>query len=64
MNLIRTQDILPIKTPAEVRDYVQFIIQTLGEGRGYVLSTVHNIQDQVPPENIVALFEAGLSNCR
>ena len=61
---IDTQDILPFKTPAEVRDYVQFIIRTLGKGGGYVLSTVHNIQDRVPPENIVAMFEAGLSKCR
>jgi len=61
---IDTQDILPFKTPAEVRDYVQFIIQTLGKGGGYVLSTVHNIQDQVPPENVVAMFEAGLLNSR
>jgi len=61
---IDTQDILPFKTPSEVRDYVQFIIQTLGKGGGYVLSTVHNIQDQVPPENIVAMFEAGLLNSR
>ena len=58
---IDTQDVLPFRTPAEVGEYVQFIIQTLGEGGGYVLSTVHNIQEQVPPENIVAMFEACLS---
>lgn len=61
---IDTQDVLPFKTPAEVRDYVRFIIQTLGKGGGYILSTVHNIQDQVPPENIVAMLEAGISNYR
>jgi len=59
---IDTQDILPFRSPAEVGDYVHFIIKTLGKGGGYVLSTVHNIQEQVPPENIVAMFEAGLSN--
>jgi uroporphyrinogen decarboxylase len=59
---IDTQDVLPFRTPAEVRDDVNFIIKTLGRGGGYVLSTVHNIQDQVPPENIVAMFEACLAN--
>jgi uroporphyrinogen decarboxylase len=58
---IDTQDVLPFRTPAEVRENVRFIIKTLGEGGGYVLSTVHNIQEQVPPENIVAMFEACLS---
>jgi uroporphyrinogen decarboxylase len=59
---IDTQDVLPFSTPAEVGEYVHFIIKTLGKGGGYVLSTVHNIQEQVPPENIVAVFEACLSN--
>jgi uroporphyrinogen decarboxylase len=58
---IDTQDVLPFRTPAEVGEYVHFIIKTLGRGGGYVLSTVHNIQEQVPPENIVAMFEACLS---
>ncbi len=30
--------------------------------RERVLATVHNIQEQVQPENIVAMFEACLSN--
>ena len=59
---IDTQDVLPFKTAAEVGEYVQFIINTLGKGGGYVLSTVHNVQEQVPPENIVAMFRACLSN--
>jgi hypothetical protein len=58
---IDTQDVLPFRTPAEVDEYVHFIIKTLGEGGGYVLLTVHNIQEQVPPENIVTMFEACLS---
>lgn len=41
--------------PLKLGDYDQ------GKGGGYVLSTVHNIQEQVPPENIVAMFEACLS---
>jgi len=55
------QDVLPFRTTVEVRENVRFIIKTLAEGGGYVLSTVHNIQERVPPENIVAMFEACLS---
>ena len=31
----------------------------MGPGGGYVLAAVHNIQPDVPPENICALFEEG-----
>lgn len=29
----------------------------LGQSGGYVLNSVHNIQDDVPVENIVAMFD-------
>jgi uroporphyrinogen decarboxylase len=32
-------------------------IRQLAPGGGYVFAAIHNIQPQVPPENIVALFE-------
>ena len=35
------------------------IIEILGRGGGYILNSVHNIQAEVPPENIVAMFDAG-----
>jgi len=33
-------------------------IDELAPGGGYVLSAAHNIQEDVPPENIVALYDA------
>ena len=33
-------------------------IHDLAPGGGFVLGPIHNIQANVPPENIVALFEA------
>jgi uroporphyrinogen decarboxylase len=33
-------------------------IQDLAPGGGYVFSMVHDIQPEVPPENIMAMFEA------
>jgi len=32
----------------------------LAGGGGYVLNFVHNIQDEVPPENVCAMFEAAM----
>jgi hypothetical protein len=31
----------------------------LGERGGYVLAPTHNVQADVPPENLVGLFAAG-----
>jgi uroporphyrinogen decarboxylase len=58
---IDTQHVLPFATPDEVRENVRHIIDTLGAGGGYVLNSVHNIQPDVPPENVVAMFEEAAS---
>jgi len=55
---IDTQNILPFGTPQQVHDQVKERISVLAPGGGYVFATVHNIQSEVPPENIVAMFEA------
>ena len=59
---INTQQILPFGTPEEVVDETKRIISILGKGGGYILNSVHNIQAEVPPENIVAMFETGLAH--
>jgi len=48
---------IPHGSPEEVRREVRRIVKILGEGGGYVLGAVHNIQADVPPENIVAMFD-------
>ena len=58
---IDTQRVLPWQTPDQVRQEVARRIAELGEGGGYVLSAVHNIQAEVPPENVVAMYEAALA---
>lgn len=55
---IDTHRVLPHGTPAEVREEVRRRIRDLGPGGGYVLSSVHNIQPDVPPENVVAMYQA------
>jgi uroporphyrinogen decarboxylase len=57
---IDTHKVLPTGTPAEVREEVKRRINDLRGQGGYVLSAVHNIQPEVPPENIVAMYEAAL----
>ena len=55
---IDTQGILPHGTPREVKDDVRRNIEALSPGGGYVFNTIHNIQADVPPENIIAMWEA------
>jgi len=54
---INTQQVLPYGTPDEVRAEVRRMIDLMGRGGGYVLNSVHNIQGDVPAENIVAMFD-------
>ena len=55
---IDVQQILPFATPEMVREEVKHIVATLGQGGGYILAPSHNIQADVPPENILAMYEA------
>ena len=55
---VETQSVLPFGTPQEVRDNVRRNVEALATGGGYVFNTIHNIQADVPPENIVAMVEA------
>jgi uroporphyrinogen decarboxylase len=50
--------VLPLGTPEDVREEVRRRVYDLAPGGGYVFASVHNIQADVPPENVVALFEA------
>ena len=53
-----TSHILNRATPGEVRKHVLHNLEIFSKGGGYVFNTVHNIMPDVPPENIVAMFEA------
>ena len=55
---IDTQHVLPTASPKQVREHVRKNIEILKPNGGYVFNNVHNIQLGVPPENIVALFDA------
>lgn len=54
-----TQHVLPHASPAEIREHVRENVRALGGGRGgYVFSQVHNIQPNVPVENVITMLDA------
>ena len=55
---IDTQRTLPFGTPEEVRQQVRERIATFAPGGGFVFNAVHNIQANMPVENLLALFDA------
>ena len=54
---VDTQQILPRGSVAEVKRAVEQCIEDMGEGGGYILGSVHNLQPDVPLENVLAMFE-------
>jgi len=53
-----TRRILPYGTISEIREDVKRNIAILGEEGGMVFAQQHNIMADVPPENIIAMFDA------
>ena len=53
-----TQRVLPTATPEEVRAHVRERLAIFKPGGGYVFNQVHNIQPNVPAENIIAMLDA------
>jgi uroporphyrinogen decarboxylase len=54
---IDVQQILPFATPERVREEVSKVVKIFGNGGGYIFAPSHNFQADVPPENIVAMYE-------
>jgi uroporphyrinogen decarboxylase len=53
-----TRHVLNRGTPQQVKDDARRRLEILAPGGGYVFNPIHNILPDVPPENVVALFEA------
>ncbi|MBN2551135.1 MAG: hypothetical protein JXB06_00135 [Spirochaetales bacterium] len=51
---------LPHGSVEEVREEVARRIRSFAPGGGYIFAPAHNIQDDVPPENVVTMFAAAL----
>ena len=52
------QQTLPFGTPEEVREAARELLDAFMPGGGFVFAAGNNIQADVPPENILALFDA------
>ncbi|MCK9411031.1 MAG: hypothetical protein M0Q53_01940 [Prolixibacteraceae bacterium] len=55
---IETVGTLNSGTPEQIRKQVLERLEIFSPGGGFVFNTVHNILPDVPPENIVAMFDA------
>jgi hypothetical protein len=57
---VDTQRVLPFGKPEEVEEEVINNLKVLAEGGGFVFSVVHNIQANIPVDNLSALVETFL----
>ena len=55
---IDSQHVLPFANPEKIKEDVRANLEIFKPGGGYIFNNVHNIQAGVPPENIIAMFEA------
>jgi len=61
---IDTMRVLNLGTTDDVRREVQEKLAALAPGGGYILNPTHNVQPDVPVENLLAMIEAGLAHGR
>ena len=54
---VDTQHTLPTATPDEIRAEVRRNLSIFAPGGGYVFNPIHNVQQGVPVENLLALYE-------
>ena len=60
---VDTQQVLPYASLPEIRDHVCRAFDILAPGGGFVFAPVHNIQADIAPERILAVYETALE-CR
>ncbi|TWU40936.1 uroporphyrinogen decarboxylase family protein [Novipirellula artificiosorum] len=53
-----TRQVLNNATPEQVKSHVREQVEIFAPGGGFVFNTVHNILPEVPPQNVIAMFEA------
>jgi len=53
-----TQHVLDSSSPEQVAEHVRGLVRTFKSDGGFVFNQVHNITGLVPPENVIAMFDA------
>ena len=54
---IDTTNVLGVASPDQVREHVRQQIRALGKGGGYICAPDHTVMEEVPPENVAALYD-------
>jgi uroporphyrinogen decarboxylase len=57
---VDSQRVLPSGTTGDVENEARHLIRNMAPGGGLVACAVHNIQADVPPENVLALYDSVL----
>lgn len=55
-----TRDILPNGTPDEIERHVRERIEIFAPDGGFVFNPIHNIMANIPPENIIRMYETAI----
>ncbi|MBD3194926.1 MAG: methyltransferase [Candidatus Lokiarchaeota archaeon] len=55
---VDTRNVLNRESPKNVKKHVIELLEIYYPGGGYIFNTIHNILPDVPPENLIAMFEA------
>ena len=55
------QELLPFGTPSQIRKGARDLIEAYATGGGFIFSPAHQILPEVPPENIVAMYDGALA---
>lgn len=53
-----TQEVLPFGNEETVREAVKSLVDVMNKDGGYIFAAAHNIQPDVPPENVIHMFKA------
>jgi len=55
---IDSQHTLPFSDPDEIKEEVRRNLEIFKPSGGYIFNNIHNIQGDIPPQNIVAMYDA------
>jgi uroporphyrinogen decarboxylase len=55
---VNAQATLPMGTVKEIQTEVRTVVRCLGNGGGYIFNSIHNITAEIPPEKVIAMYEA------
>ena len=54
------QQLLPAGSPADVRKEVIQLLSHMARGGGFFVGPTHNLQDDIPTDNILAMYDAAV----